>query len=268
MTRRKSRLFYLWRVLATGFAFAMFGLGGPIIAVGISIFVGLAPIRTPLKSELSRVVLRHTFKLYIGLLKFLGLLTYEIQGLEFVAAGRKIVVANHPSLLDVVFLLSIIRGATCIVKDSLTKNWFTRPPILAANYIRNNSENLIASSTEALAAESPLVIFPEGTRTKPGADYRLQRGAANIALSAKCDISPVVISCKPATLLKNEKWYKVPDIPPHFVISFRPPIKIQKYLDMNLHQCQAARILTKDLAAYYEAARQEDQCVNTTLSPA
>ena len=64
-----------------------------------------------------------------------------------------------------------------------------------------------------------LIVFPEGTRTYSREPLKFMRGAANIAMQAKVPFLPVDIRCEPATL-KKEKWYQVPETPPHFRFEF------------------------------------------------
>ncbi|MCD9460434.1 lysophospholipid acyltransferase family protein [Marinibactrum halimedae] len=243
-----------WRIAATGLSFALFGLGGPIVAALISLiylFYALIPQDKHKKYELARFILRYTFKLYIGFMKLVGLLTYEIIEPERFQTPGNLVIANHPSLLDVVFLFSIIRNANCIVKESLFHNLFTLPPIRAAGYISNSDAQFLDKSAESLQACSSIIIFPEGTRTRAGEPLKFLRGAANIAVHAKCDITPILIECRPATLLKNQKWYDIPAQPPHFVFHALPPISIKPFLNDDLMPSAQARKLTQYLEDFY-----------------
>ncbi len=245
------KIFYAWRVFATGLSFSVFGLGGPIIALSISLFLFLVPASKQDKCQLSRKAIASAFRLYIRFMRGCGLLTYEIRGKEHMPRGGQLVVANHPSLLDVVFIYSIIPNANCIVRDGLLRNTFTGPPIRAAQFICNDSPNLVTDSVEALQYDSPLIVFPEGTRGAPDKPIRFQRGAANIALTAQCDLHPTVIHCDPPTLMKHQKWYNIPETPPHFIIDFRPAFSIAPYLASEHPQCKKARRLTADLEAYF-----------------
>ena len=137
-----------------------------------------------------------------------GLIKLEVLGAEHLKAQGQLVVANHPSLLDVVYLISLIENTTSIVKSGMWINPFTAGTVLATNYIRNDAENPLAESAQALADGDSLIVFPEGTRTDPSKPFKLQRGAANIALLAKKDITPVTIHSDPPRLLKNQPWYE------------------------------------------------------------
>ena len=76
------------------------------------------------------------------------------------------------------------------------------------------------------------MIFPEGTRTeKDEVLNEFQRGAANIALRANVPIRPVLMTCSPSTLTKNEKWYHIPSEPFHVKIKVLDAFNIQDVLE-------------------------------------
>ncbi|MFL0804938.1 MAG: 1-acyl-sn-glycerol-3-phosphate acyltransferase [Agarilytica sp.] len=242
---------YSWRVFATGLSFSLFGIGGPVIALALAVLLYLVPISESAKSSLARNAIRYAFKLYVNFMKLCGLLTYEVRGKENIPDGGQLLIANHPSLLDVVFIMSQVRGANCIVKEGLHKNLFTRPPIRAAKFIINSNDTLVDTSVASLAQNAPLLVFPEGTRSIPNEPVAFQRGASNIALAAGCDIVPVLISCTPPTLMKHQKWYDIPATPPHFLIEFQPIIDITKYKKDERPHSKVTRSLTRDLVAYF-----------------
>jgi len=101
------------------------------------------------------------------------------------------IVANHPSLIDVVFLIGLMRQTNCVVKQSLFQNPFTRGPVRDAGYISNDgSADMLDAAADALREGQTLIIFPEGTRTTPGAAPAFHRGGAAIALRGATIITP------------------------------------------------------------------------------
>lgn len=237
------RIHYGWRLINTGLSFALFGLGGILIATLLSAFFYLMPYKALTKQKIVRKVLSATFRLYVNFMRLCGLISYEVRGTQHLSVPGQIIVANHPSLLDVVFLISIIRNADCIVKETLRCNPFMRAPIRAAGYISNDDPQLITSCEASLVQGSELIIFAEGTRTHPDRGIRFQRGAAHIAISSRRDITPVVIECHPVHLQKGQKWYQIPPSPPHYIFTALPPVAIDGYLDENeLQGCRARRL--------------------------
>jgi len=240
----------LWRWLATGVFFALFGIGGLLLSL---IWFNLLRrvIRQP--ERLHRMTLnsiRNSFRLFLGGLRLVGVMDYRFIGDEkFHQDTGCLIVANHPSLLDYVILASRMPRCDSIVKQALLHNPFLSGVIKAAGYLINaGSDTLLQACETRLKAGGTLLVFPEGTRSVPGKPMTLQRGAANIALRAKCDIRIVHISCQPAMLTKGGKWYQIPPVKPQFVITVADKVKADDFFDeSDLSPALAARRLTQHL---------------------
>jgi 1-acyl-sn-glycerol-3-phosphate acyltransferase len=116
----------------------------------------------------------------------------------------------------VVVLLSLISDAACVVKASHWRHPCYAGVMRAARYVSNGThEELIDGGSRALQTGSPLLIFPEGTRSTPGEPVKFLRGAAHVALSSGKPILPILIYCDPPTLSKQHRWYDIPDRPFH-----------------------------------------------------
>lgn len=125
--------------------------------------------------------------------------------------GAVLVLANHPSYLDVVVLVAHVRDAVCVVKSKFWSNPFFGGVVRAAGYIRNDQpERLVGDCAERLAAGLPLIMFPEGTRSAQGQPLHFVRGAAHIALATGVPIQPVLLAYEPAVLPRGAKWYQLP----------------------------------------------------------
>ena len=98
-----------------------------------------------------------------------------------------------------------------------------------------------------------MIVFPEGTRSRPGQPLKFLCGAANIALAAQQDITPVIIRCEPSLLRKDQKWYQVPDRTPQYVIEVCAPMAIAPYLVGEQARAKAARRLTADMEQFFAA---------------
>ena len=198
----------------------------------------------------ARLIIHHMFRLYVQMMRFLGVLSYQFEGVEKLR-GAKLILSNHPSLLDVVFLISMVPNANCVVKGKLKRNFFTRGPVKAAGYIMNEEAgDVIDAAKRVIDDGQTLIIFPEGTRTSPSQGIRFKRGAANIAIRTGSDITPVLIYCSPTTLTSGEHWYQVPDRRIHFRIMVRDPLQIDLYL-RNTAASRASRKLNVDLVNYF-----------------
>ena len=126
-----------------------------------------------------------TFRAFMETMRVLGILTYRVEGAERLREPGRLIVANHPTLIDVVLLVSQMPEVDCIVKRGLWRNPFLRWPVSWAGYLPTAAgEELIEECSATLRRGHSLLVFPEGTRTVPGKPLRMQRGAAHIALAA------------------------------------------------------------------------------------
>jgi 1-acyl-sn-glycerol-3-phosphate acyltransferase len=203
---------YYWRLFATACCFAVFGLGG--LALGLVVFplARLLPGDELTHRERVRRTLGAVLRWFADFMVFVGVLTYEVSGAERLGRPGQLVLANHPSLIDVVFLLGFSPSSSCIAKQALWANPVTRGPVTAAAYVSNSpTERMIEGAAGALRNGQSVIIFPEGTRTAPGQPLQFHRGAAAIAIRAAQVVTPVYIRCVPPTLAKNVPWYRIPD---------------------------------------------------------
>ncbi|SHM36771.1 lysophospholipid acyltransferase family protein [Vreelandella subglaciescola] len=199
------------RGLGTALSFALFGIGGLLIGLLIAPVLKLTIRDASRRRTHARVLIQYAFRAFGGLMRTLGVLDYRFEGLSRLQRPGLLILANHPSLIDVVFLLGHVPQADCIVKGKLASNPFTRGPIRAAGYITNRDpEAVLEAARQSLAAGNSLILFPEGTRTRPDRPVKFRRGGANIALRTGANITPVLIRCQPTTLTKGTPWYRIP----------------------------------------------------------
>jgi 1-acyl-sn-glycerol-3-phosphate acyltransferase len=245
-----TKIDHAWRWFGTAFSFLAFGVGGVVLSIFFVPVLYCLPGDELTRERRAQQAIHQIFHMYIEMMRFLGVLTYQIDGIEKLK-GARLILANHPSLLDVVFLISMVPNANCVVKGKLTRNIFTRGPIKAAGYIINEEgSDVITAAARVFNNGQALIIFPEGTRTTPSKILQFKRGAANIAVRTGSDITPVLIYCTPTTLTKNEHWYQVPRKRMHFQIQVRDHLAIDRYVK-NLRPSRGARNLTADLVKYF-----------------
>lgn len=243
---------HCWRVFATGLSFLSFGVGGLLLRVLVFPLLNLMIWHQRRRTALAREIIRLTFRTFVGLMKNLGVLRYELIDGQRLERSGLLILANHPTLIDTVFLMAFVKRADCIVKGGLWNNPFTRGPVRAAGYINNDhGANLVTDCIASLTGGNNLIIFPEGTRTPASGAISLKRGAANVAVRGKQNVTPVLISCRPMTLGKGEKWWRVPPQFARFRIEVQEDIEIEKFLANGVTEVMAARHLTDYLQTYF-----------------
>lgn len=247
-----ERLDIAWRTAATGLCFATFGLGGLLLRALVFPVLSLAVAQPQRRMRWARACIRRTFGLFVRMMCALGVMSCEVVGAERLQRRGLLILANHPTLIDVVLLMSLVDGADCIVKAALARNPFTRGPVRAAGFVCNDSgPAMVDDCIRALREGSNLIVFPEGTRTPRSGPRPLQRGAANIAMRGRRAITPVRIDARPLTLAKGDKWYRVPPRRMHMRLEVGPDIGIEAFAADGCSEAVAARRLTEHLTDYF-----------------
>ena len=248
---KRTDLYWL-RLPATGLCFVVFGLAATIHGIVVLPVIRLLSSRERGQRR-ARASVAGGLRLFVGFMRAMGVLRYEFVGREKLGRAGQLIVANHPTLIDVVFVLGFTPVASCVVKSGLFSNPFTRGAVNAAGYIPSApTEEMIHAAEAALARGETLLIFPEGTRTVPGQALAMQRGAANVALRAAQVLTPVFITCDPPTLSKNQPWYRIPRRRPVFTLRVGDDVQLEAYRGTPLPQ--ASRKLNADLVGLFERA--------------
>lgn len=243
-----ERLARGWRIARTGSAFAFFFAGGGLLAAALPLAERISGgAGSDLRAQ--RWIARG-YRLFMGYMQGVGLVRVRFEGeAELLAAGARLLVANHPTLVDTPLLGQRLPQVDCIANPEWADAPLLRRAIAAANYVRNDAgAEAIEEAVRRLREGRRLLIFPEGTRTPRGATLGpLRRGAAHIALRAGAEIVPIAITCEPRTLMKGQPWYDVPDRP--FVLTVRvlPPLAPKDVLRGGETASVAARKVTEAL---------------------
>ncbi|MGS2718088.1 lysophospholipid acyltransferase family protein [Eionea flava] len=166
--------------------------------------------------------------------------------------GRCLIIANHPSLIDVVLLFAVHKNLNCIVKGALWDNFFTGSVVRLAGFIPNNSAGVVSIAVEKLHAGENLLIFPEGSRSEDDCKFRFKRGASNVVVAADVAIMPVLIKCYPSALKKGQKWYIIPDGGAGFSLDSGHLLSLRECIDTTKPKTLQYRDLTQFLEDYYE----------------
>jgi 1-acyl-sn-glycerol-3-phosphate acyltransferase len=251
-------------------SFALFGLGA--VLLGFTLWPLLRISSFDRRVAIARVqrAVSLSMWLFVRFMEVFGVVSSEVRGREKLAGRGQFVVANHPTLLDVVFLVSLLPEVDCIVKQALWRNVFLRWPVLWAGYISNETgDGLVAACATALREGRSLMVFPEGTRTRPGEPLKLQRGAAQIALAAQVDLRPVTITCEPISLYKGTPWFRVPKRRSHWILAVGDTIAVAPYVASGEPHSLAARHLTTALTQWFDEsiARQLEEMRRRTPPP-
>ena len=123
---------------------------------------------------------------------------WEVEGRENIPATPCLVFANHQSTWETIFLQSLFRPQTWVLKRELLSipffGWGLRalePIAIERGSGRKAIASIIRQGRDRLAAGRWVVVFPEGTRLKPGEQRKWGVGGAALATSSGHPVVPV-----------------------------------------------------------------------------
>jgi len=142
------------------------------------------------RERLGQSLIRILFRFYVRSIQQLGLFSIEFEGFERLQDLRGVIItANHPGILDAVFLLSRLPNAVCVMRAGLMRHPSMCGAASLAGYVPNDrGVTLVRHAAERLRQGTTIVIFPEGTRTRSQPVNRFKKG---FALAATLTGSPV-----------------------------------------------------------------------------
>ncbi|OOF70786.1 lysophospholipid acyltransferase family protein [Rodentibacter caecimuris] len=205
-----EKLDWLRRFFGTLFGFILFAVAGIFFRLALFSYT-----RNPNNNDLNthlkaRRKVGIIWGFFIRYIEWAGVLEVKYQGFERIGRVGQLIVANHPSLLDVVLVLSKKHNLNCIVKKELLNNPILVAPILACGFLPNTEGVEMLEKSHQILQNEALLLFPEGTRTGWDGVVNLHRGAVSIGLRSAKVITPLVIKMTPPNFKKGQPWYRIP----------------------------------------------------------
>lgn len=256
-----TRILYIYRIVAKLFCFAFFG------SCSLGLGMGIFPIMHLLagfSEKRFKVIARRFnywyFNLFVAVMKAIKAIKVQVENKEQLAGIKsKVVIANHPSLLDVVILFSLVPNADCIVKGALIENKFLS--LIVRNlYIPNSIsfDEQLERARQSMEEGNNLIIFPEGTRSKSGEPWEFKKGAARFALYSKNNIIPIYFGGNEKIgLRKHDKMLQFHPTEPYiYNLKVLPEIPVDEYEDMPMSK--SAIKLTEKMKSILEKEHSKE----------
>ncbi|MEO5338156.1 MAG: 1-acyl-sn-glycerol-3-phosphate acyltransferase [Magnetospirillum sp. WYHS-4] len=172
----------------------LFFTGTPIWLIFMLVFMVLPPAG-----------LRWAVRIWAGYMMFclkwtVGL-TYEIRGRENIPPGPVLIASKHQSAWDTAIFLLLIDSPVYIIKQELFGiplwGWYARRyGNIGVDRKAGGSalKKMAAGSVAVLESGRSVVIFPEGTRTAPGARQPYHPGIASVYTRIEAPVVPVALN--------------------------------------------------------------------------
>jgi 1-acyl-sn-glycerol-3-phosphate acyltransferase len=243
--RRTNRLLIWLKV-----AYEYLVLYGGLLLFGLSIFLWsiAATVLYPLLprtvgSRLGRFTIMVLFRGFLGVLQASGIVKCDLSALDALRnQGALIIAPNHPTMLDAVLVVSRLPRVVCIMKAGIWDNLILGGGARLAAYIRDDVPfTMIRTAAATLRAGNQLLVFPEGTRTRPQAGYHFKGGFALIAKTARVPVQTVFIETNSPFLGKG--WPLLTK--PVFPLTYR--VRLGRRFEVK----RDARSLVTDVERYY-----------------
>jgi 1-acyl-sn-glycerol-3-phosphate acyltransferase len=197
-------------------------------------------------TTLGRYGIRAVFRLFVGVLTWMGAYRFDLRELDGLRQESSVIVApNHPHLIDALILLSCHPNMVCVMKTGLRSNVFLGAGARLARFVRNSpARRMIKEAVAALNDGAIVLLFPEGTRSIRAPVNACQLTVGAIAKHAKAPVLAVLIETDSPYLSKGWPLLRVP----------RLPIVYRVRLGRRFNPPADARQFTEELQAYF---RQE-----------
>ena len=239
-------------------AIISFGLGAVLLAIFVFPFIRLFTFHKKDFGIIARAYVSHTFRVFLGNLNICKTSLLKVDDKEaYPNIHGKIIIANHPSLLDFVYIMSLVPNSTCIVRGGLTHTplrW-----VIKQAYITNTTDfnDVLVECKKLTDKGCNVIVFPEGTRSPRVGRNNYKKGAARIALYCNCDVLPLFIGGSDKYGLgKFDPLWSYNHVEPYlYDIKMLPVISIEQF--KGLSEPIAAKHLTEEMEKVIRAAGDE-----------
>lgn len=236
----------IFRSILVLFSFAIFGLGALFLN-----YLVFPLVKNVIKGEnllyFYSDTIHQTWKWFVKTLIALKIIKIDVKNIEKIKSiQQKIIVATHPSFIDILILIAIIPRTTCIVKYSLSKN-----PILfnlvnsifimedeSLDKLKNHSKKMIEKGFN-------VVIFPMGIRHRRNEFPKIKKGAATIAINAECNIVTLKYYTDYDFLFINQPIYKAGEKPVTYELSYVGEIDVKSMIQSFDNEIVVKKNITK-----------------------
>ena len=214
-----------WRGFLVVSAFVVFGIASLILGL---IYIPIGKIFIKNKRKTFSHLIHKLWCSYTHFLMWLRI--FKLNLYNITPLNGKIIVATHPSFIDILILIGLYDNSLCLAKKELLNNIFLKN-IIKNVYIPNNIEldEFKQICTDALNDGYNIIIFPTGTRTCKGEELKIHKGAAALQISSGVDIIPIKMECDYSFLQKGKPIYDAGDKTITYKISQLAPIKLKDF---------------------------------------
>ncbi len=233
-----------FRAFVVIFSFAFFGAGSLVLGLIVIPLMSLFIKKENRRKVFCRVV-HNLWAFFSDFMQKTGTIKFNVtdEQKKFLTELKgSVIVANHPSYIDIVLLIGLIPDTLCVVKSEIKKNPIMSN-IVKSTYLINdeNNDTLKEEAKQALSDGYNVIIFPTGTRSVEGEALKLHSGAASVAMHANAPIVPIHITCDYKFLAKHQKIYDAGEKPVNYYLKINDTINIDDFKTQDTNDTKLRR---------------------------
>lgn len=259
---RHVRIARSLRIFVSALAALMFFSVSAVLGLFVWLTMRLRPRGAERGAHFELRKLNRGFGTFAAFLRDTKLIRYPLISMPDAYRGRAVlVVANHPTLADIILLLACMPELTTVVKAEWYRSFLLGPMLRGTDYIPGPGYEgddeaaeltpVVARIEEMLRKGVPVVVFPEGTRSGPAgsADFglrRFRRGAVEAAVRAGVPVLPIFITVDPPLMSKGMTIWDMPDDTARFGFEWLAPVETEgreaREITRELHRTYVERL--------------------------
>ena len=185
------------------------------------------------RTEMYSEIIRHLWMFFINLITALKLIKLNIKDKNALQnIKNKVIVATHPSFIDIVILVALIPKSTGFAKKDAAHNFIFKN-LVSGLFIPNDIEleELKSETKKYLDMGFNVIIFPMGTRHRKNEHPQIKKGASLAALNAHKNIVPIKMYTNNDFLFINQPFYAGGEDTIIYDIEVLPEICLGQYYD-------------------------------------
>ena len=209
--------FSLGRAVLAGFTFLGFGVGAAIWSWFVCPVAYVVSGGGERAVRSCRALISFGFRLFHHWIRLTRFIDYDWSALRDARPQTPtIVIANHPTLVDVTAVIAAWPELCYLAKASIFRNPIFYPLLRLAGHIGSEPGNVFSGlrtleqALERVKMGDSVLIFPEGTRSPAGGLGPFHAGSFAIAARAQIPIQPLLIEVERPVLTKAMPWYRLP----------------------------------------------------------
>ncbi|HFD88300.1 MAG TPA: 1-acyl-sn-glycerol-3-phosphate acyltransferase [Gammaproteobacteria bacterium] len=199
-----------------------------VYATSTFVYGAISPLLFLLPLERRYPVIMSWTRVNVWALKMLCGIDYRIEGLENLPDRPAIIMAKHSSTWETMALPGLLPRMSWVLKKELMYIPFFGWGLAVLDHIaidrkagRNAVRQVVEQGKQRLESGRWVVIFPEGTRVKPGQRGRYKLGGGVLAEAAGVPVVPIAHNA--GYFWPREQFIKYPGV---ITVRIGPPIDV------------------------------------------